>query len=112
MRQESAAASAAQEEARAAALAEAQGELLAFAAGAASAEAARAAQFWLPYLLGLPQLLEAMATCIAGSHRSFRRCAKLYDPRSKLSAGARWNFEYVRSMCADPRDVSLYVWGF
>lgn len=83
----------------------------AFAAGAASAEAARAVRLWLPWLIGLPAFLEAVTRCHGHLARSCTRCAKLYG-YSRLSTAARWNFEYVRSMCSDPRDVSVYVWGF
>ena len=82
-----------------------------FAAGAASAEAARAARSWLPWLVVLPALLAAVTKCQFHMDRSCRRCVKLYG-YSRLSAAARWNFEYVHSMCCDPRDVSVFVWGF
>lgn len=94
-----------------AATAEASGGGGAFAAGAASAEAARAAQLWLPLALGLPALLQALSKCQSHLFRSCKRCTKLYG-YSRISAAARWNFEYVRFMCSDPRDVGLYVWGF
>ena len=90
-----------------------------FGAGVASAEAARATHSgleWLLRLTALPALLTALTACLADklmtpTARWCRRCAKLYG-HSQLSARARWNFEYVRSMCADPRDASVYVWGF
>lgn len=65
---------------------------------------------WIVTLAVVVALAQLLGRCLRGTYRCLARHCDLFRPDRVLSINARWHFQYVRALCADPRDVRKYVW--